>query len=79
MGFDKQMLNQLLKEDDEMLWQNIVGIAAKSGIRLSQKTPPREEMQKLRDLLADADRISPFQAQKILRNMGKNGESDNGR
>ncbi len=51
MKFDPAAMRALLALDDAHLWQKICGIAAASGVALSDSVPPQGEMEKLRRLL----------------------------
>ena len=66
MRLDKDMMERLLKQDDESLWKSIVSIAKSKGVTLPQKTPNPEEMKKLRGVLANPDKIDMVQAMKLL-------------
>ena len=66
MKLDKSMLEGLLAQNDEMLWKNIVTIAASKGFQLPQNTPPPAEMQKLRGVLANPSKIDMISKKKPL-------------
>lgn len=51
MKFDQNAMKNLLALDDAALWQTIRGLAAASGIALSEAPPPPDDMQRLRSLL----------------------------
>lgn len=66
MNFDTNALERLLSQPDEKLWQMICKIAALNGISLSVTPPPKEEMVKLRSLLAGAEGADYEKAMKTL-------------
>lgn len=66
MKLDKGMLKNLLSQDDEALWQSIVSIAKSKGITLPTKTPQPAEMQKLRGVLENPDKIDMITAFRLL-------------
>lgn len=71
MRLDKDIMERLLKQDDESLWKSIVSIAKSKGVTLPQKTPTPEEMKKLRGVLANPDKIDMVQAMKLLNHYRK--------
>ena len=66
MKFDKDKLASLTNMPDDQLWQTIVQISKANGITLPTKTPPHEELEKLRSLTRDSSRLNMTSAMKIL-------------
>ena len=51
MKFNQNAMKNLLALDDAALWQTVRGLAAASGVALSETPPPPDEMQRLRTML----------------------------
>ena len=51
MKFDPRAMEALLALDDRALWEKIRGIAAASGIPLTDTVPPHADLEKLRDMM----------------------------
>lgn len=66
MKLDRDMLEKLLKQDDDGLWKSIVDTAKSKGITLPSQTPPPGEMQKLRGVLANPEKIDMITALRLL-------------
>ncbi len=73
MQFDPVMLNMLLQQSDEELWKSIQKIASKNGLKISDKAPSPEEIQKLRRVLSGAEKMDPREARRIINSMKKGG------
>lgn len=70
MRIDKEKMNKLMALDDAALWAEIVKMARGFGFSINERTPGREDMQKIRDML-NADKINPYSAMKIMQSYKK--------
>ncbi len=68
MKIDRAMIDGLLAMDDDKLWQTIRAFAATKKINLSEKTPPKETMQRLRAIFTGTEKYDLGSAVKILSN-----------
>lgn len=66
MKLDREKLNAMVALPDDELWKSIVEIGKSHGFTLPNKTPPHDEMEKLRDLARDGARLNLANAIKIL-------------
>ncbi len=66
MKIDKEKLNALAALPDAELWAQIRRMTEGYGINLPEKTPPKEELQKLRALFSDTNKLNLFGAMKII-------------
>lgn len=66
MKLDRDKLNAMVALPDDELWKSIVEIGKSHGFTLPNKTPPHDEMEKLRDLARDGARLNLANAIKIL-------------
>lgn len=78
MAFDPRMLQMLLAQPDDKLWATVRQIAKKNGITLKETTPPPAEMQKIRALLQNADKMSSIEAKAIIDSLKRNGGDTHG-
>lgn len=78
MAFDPRLLQMLLTQPDDKLWATVRQIAKKNGITLKETTPPPTEMQKIRALLQNADKMSSAEAKAIIENLKRNGGDAHG-
>lgn len=65
MRIDPKKLEALLSMSDDGLWREIVSVGARHGFKIPEKTPPREEMEKLRNA-CKGGRINTASALKII-------------
>ena len=72
---DKEKLNRLLSLPDEELWRELVRIGGSYGFRLPDKTPPQDQLTRLRQTVK-GDRINAHDALKMLNSIRK--ENRNG-
>ncbi len=68
MRLDRDKINALAALNDDALWEEIKKMTAEYSISLPEKTPPHEELQKLRSLFCDSEKINLFGAMKLLNN-----------
>ena len=74
MQFNPVMLHALLQKNDAELWATIRALAEKNGMKLSDATPSKSEMEKLRGVLSGAEKMDPREAKRLLDNMKKGGK-----
>ena len=70
MRIDRGKLQELLSKPDSELWGEIVSIAAKHGYTLPEKTPPHEELERLRSLAMEP-KINITDAMRLLKQYKK--------
>ena len=76
MKLDKTQIAELLKKSDDALWADIRGMASSRGFNLPERTPAKEDMQRIRAALGNIDGISPATALRLMseiKRRGKNG------
>lgn len=66
MRIDKEKLSRLAALPDEELWRQVVAIAGAHGLKLGDKAPPHEELEKLRSMVEGGSRLSIATAMKIV-------------
>lgn len=57
MKINKQQLAALAALPDEALWQEIVTMGAKHGIKIPTEPPSHEELLRLRGIISDPDKL----------------------
>ena len=72
MKLNRDDLRALAKEDDQKLWETVKGIAKSYGYSLTDKTPSKEELKKLREILSGEVNFSMSDAKRLI-NQYKNG------
>ena len=72
MDFKPEVMEKLLAQSDERLWEMIRRVGAMNGIALSDTPPPADEMARLRQLLRSGT-LSKEQAMEILKKRGGGG------
>lgn len=65
MRFDKAKLLSLAALPDDKLWAEVVRIAGSFGYALPEKTPPHEELEKMREAVR-ADKINVSEALRVV-------------
>ena len=73
MKIDKEKLMELSSKSDEELWGAIGEIAAKHGYTLPKSTPGKAEMDKIRAIMGNADKINMREAIRILQEYKRRG------
>ena len=71
MRFDKEKLNALIGLPDDELWRTVVTIGKTHGFTLPQKTPPHDELEKLRKIARDGSKMNVGAAMRILSKYAK--------
>lgn len=66
MRFDKEKLNELISLPDDELWHTVVAIGKTHGFSLPEKTPPKEDLEKLRRIAKDGSKMNVGAAMRIL-------------
>lgn len=66
MRFDKEKLAELIALPDDELWRTVVSIGKTHGFTLPQKTPPHEDLEKLRKIAKDGAKMNVTAAMRIL-------------
>ena len=72
MRFDKSQLEAIASLPDDQLWETVVGLAKGYGFNLPEKTPPHEDIEKLRDAVR-GDKINVGEALRLV-NQYKKGK-----
>lgn len=75
MRFDKAQIEAIAALPDEELWSTVVNLAKGYGFNLPTKTPPHEELEKLRGAV-NSPKINVSDAMRLL-NQYKKGSRDN--
>jgi len=70
MKIDKEKLAGLLALSDDALWAELVRLAKGYGFALPDKTPPKAQLDRLRNTAA-GDKINAVEAMKILGSIRK--------
>ena len=65
MKIDRNKIMALAALDDEAMWREIVTTAKSHGFTLPEKTPPHEELEKLREAVT-GERMNALGAMRIL-------------
>ena len=73
MRINKDKLLELAALPDEALWREIVSVGRAHGFSLPERTPPHEELEKLRDTVRGA-KINVGDAIRLLNNCRAGGE-----
>ena len=70
MRIDKAQLEAIAALPDEKLWATVVSMAKSYGFTLPEKTPPHEELEKLRGAV-NSEKINVSEALRLLNNYRK--------
>lgn len=70
MRIDKAQLEAIAALPDDKLWETVVGMAKSYGFSLPEKTPPHEDLQKLRGAV-NAEKINVSEALRLLNSYRK--------
>ena len=65
MRFDKEKLEALAAMPDDKLWREVLRIASGFGYTLPEKTPPHEELEKMREAVR-GDKINVTEALRMV-------------
>ncbi len=71
MRLDRDKLVGMVSLPDDELWRAVVEIGKTHGFILPEKTPPHEELEKLRSIARDGAKMSISSALRILNNYRK--------
>lgn len=74
MRLDKEQLMQLTALPDKELWEKIVEFARGYGFTLPEKTPPPEQMQKLRGAVNPSGKANLGEALKVINEYRRGGK-----
>ena len=66
MKIDKEKIAGLLKLSDAELWREIHALAKQHGYLLPENAPQKSDMQKIRALMGEAEKISTLDAIRLL-------------
>ena len=66
MRLDRDKLNELVSLPDEELWKRIIEMAKEYGITMPEKTPEHSELEKLRGIAGDGNKMNVSGALRIL-------------
>ncbi|MBE6532374.1 MAG: hypothetical protein E7676_02555 [Ruminococcaceae bacterium] len=70
MRIDKAQLEAIAAMPDDKLWATVVSMARGYGFSLPDKTPPHEDLEKLRAAVS-ADKINVSDAMRLLNSYRK--------
>ncbi len=70
MRIDKAQLEAIAAMPDDKLWATVVSMARGYGFSLPEKTPPHEDLEKLRAAVS-ADKINVSDAMRLLNSYRK--------
>ena len=65
MRFDKSQLEAIAALPDDKLWATVVGLAKGYGFNLPEKTPPHEDIERMREAVR-GDKINVGEAMRLL-------------
>ena len=71
MKIDKSKLEAITKLSDEALWAQIKSVAEQHGIKMPENQPSGNELNKIRETLSDADKLSLMTAMRMVNNLKK--------
>jgi len=74
MRISKEKIEALLALPDDALWVEAVRLAKSYGITIPERTPSKEEMNKLRDVIG-GEKINTGEALKLINNYRRNKSS----
>ena len=66
MKINREELKEYAKHSDEVLWNEMRGIEAKYGYSLPEKTPPHNDMERVRQIMLGNEKISMSEGMEIL-------------
>lgn len=66
MRLDRDKLISMVSLPDDELWRCVVEIGKTHGFTLPEKTPPHDELEKLRGIARDGAKLNIAGAMKIL-------------
>lgn len=66
MRFDKEKIERLASLPDRELWAEIRSMLSKHGIRLPDRMPSHEDLQRLREAFTLGEGISPMEAARFI-------------
>ena len=69
MKIDKEKLKELTSLSDDELWQQIRTVAESHGVKMPSAQPKKEEIEKVRDVLSEADKLNLLSAMKIVNSL----------
>ncbi len=75
MKINREKLLELAALPDDLLWATIVATAKEHGHTLPAATPPHAELEKLRSLVRDSERIRIGDALRVLNSLKKQGKT----
>ena len=73
MKINKEELKRLCEKSDAELWQIINEVAAKHGYDLPKSAPKNGEMNKIRAILGDSDKINMREAMRLMQEYKRRG------
>lgn len=71
MKFDKQKLAALSALPDAALWEEIVKMGKEHGISIPKTPPTHEELERLRGVIGDPDRMRMSDAIRVVNDYKK--------
>ena len=66
MKINKDLINELKALDDAGLWSKIRSMASKYGYTLPEEIPPKKDMQSLRSVMENIDKINVTDIARLL-------------
>ena len=66
MKFNKARLEELGSMSDQALWETIKGIAVAYGIRLSDRAPTHDELERVRSMCRGDTKLSMMEALRLM-------------
>ncbi len=66
MKLDRNKLEQMVTLSDDELWRRVVEIGKGHGFILPEKTPPHDELEKLRELARDGMNMNVMSAIRLI-------------
>ena len=71
MRINKEEIKALCEKSDKELWQGLRAIAAENGYTLPEKTPPHEDLERVRSIISGKEKIGLGEAVRILNSYKK--------
>ncbi len=66
MKLDRDKLTKMVSLPDDELWKKVVEIGKTHGFIMPEKTPPHEELEKLRAMARDGMKLNAISALKMI-------------
>lgn len=66
MRIDKEKLKAIAKLPDDLLWEEVKRTAEKHKLKIPDAKPPKEDLDRLRSILENSDKLTLPAAMKLI-------------